>query len=683
MSSPLPKLSHPKYRPDIDGLRAIAVLSVVIFHAFPAWMKGGFIGVDVFFVISGFLISTIIFESLDKGTFSFAEFYSRRIKRIFPALLLVLISSYAFGWFVLLTDEYKQLGKHIAAGAGFIANFVFWNEAGYFDNSAETKPLLHLWSLGIEEQFYIAWPLLLWLAWKKNFNLLVLIIFIASISFYLNAKGIKQDLVAVFYSPQTRFWELLCGSLLAWLALYKKNCLRAIKLTIDGWLIKAAYRGKIEADGRTLCHVISFLGCTVLVFGFYRITKDMNFPGLWAIIPVLGAFLIILAGPTAWINQKILSNKLVVWFGLISFPLYLWHWPILSFARIIESAVPSPGIRIAAVGLSILLAWMTYKLVEGPIRFGKNSQFKVVTLIFLMVITGFVGYITYSKNGFAFRMKDREDFINYFENSYPNWSYFKKINLPMEWRSECAFFNGDKYREEGKLEGGVTNSKPVDKIDDSCFRTDSRFDKRVLIWGDSHAQSLSPGIVKYIPREWQVLQIASSGCAPNPNIDSPSRASQCDQSNYFAMKTIRNVVPDVVVIAQADGHSSKVVTEISSKLKAFGIKKILFLGPTPQWESDLPKIFARRLWITKPKRTFIGVKQDVFAKNDLLLRNFPADEISQFVDIIGLFCDSNGCLTYTDDDIKETMTTWDYGHLTPSASKYLAQHLLVKRIVGD
>ncbi len=216
MTTHVSHLSHPKYRPDIDGLRAVAVLSVVAFHAFPAWMKGGFIGVDVFFVISGFLITTIIFENLDRGTFSFAEFYARRIKRIFPALLLVLVASFAFGWFSLLADEYKQLGKHIAAGAGFVSNLVLWSELGYFDNSAETKPLLHLWSLGIEEQFYIAWPFFLWLAWKRNFSFLTLTILVAFLSFYLNFNGIKKDAVATFYSPQTRFWELLAGSILAW-----------------------------------------------------------------------------------------------------------------------------------------------------------------------------------------------------------------------------------------------------------------------------------------------------------------------------------------------------------------------------------------------------------------------------------------------------------------------------------
>jgi len=184
MTNPALHLSHPKYRPDIDGLRAIAVLSVVAFHAFPSWMKGGFIGVDVFFVISGFLISTIIFENLDKGTFSFSEFYARRIKRIYPALLIVLTASIVFGWFSLLADEYKQLGKHTMAATGFISNFVLWSEAGYFDNSAETKPLLHLWSLGIEEQFYFIWPLLCWFFWRMKFYRLALVVGFILASFF-------------------------------------------------------------------------------------------------------------------------------------------------------------------------------------------------------------------------------------------------------------------------------------------------------------------------------------------------------------------------------------------------------------------------------------------------------------------------------------------------------------------
>jgi peptidoglycan/LPS O-acetylase OafA/YrhL len=398
-----PHLFHPKYRPDIDGLRAVAVLAVVAFHAFPNWVRGGFIGVDVFFVISGYLISTIIFENLDKGTFSFTEFYSRRIRRIFPALLLVLIACFAFGWFALLADEYKQLGKHIAAGAGFISNFTLWNEAGYFDNSAETKPLLHLWSLGIEEQFYIVWPLFLWFAWKRKFNLLTITIVVTIASFILNIKGIKHDMVATFYSPQTRFWELLSGSLLAWVTLYKKDTFANVKLKIDLWLSLIVYSEKQEADGKTLSNVLSFVGLLLLVYGFWRINKELSFPGKWALVPVLGAVLIIAAGSKAWVNRIILSNKVAVWFGLISFPLYLWHWPILSFARIVESEVPSRNIRIAAVFLSIFLAWLTYKLVERPLRFGKHSKAKVAVLIVLMAIVGYVGYNNYSREGLMFR----------------------------------------------------------------------------------------------------------------------------------------------------------------------------------------------------------------------------------------------------------------------------------------
>lgn len=268
-----PHLSHPKYRPDVDGLRAIAVLAVVFFHAFPNVIKGGFIGVDVFFVISGYLISTIIFENLDRGSFSFSEFYARRIKRIFPALILVLVACFTFGWFVLLADEYKQLGKHIAAGAGFISNIVFWNEAGYFDNAAHTKPLLHLWSLGIEEQFYILWPLVLWFAWKRKFNLLTITILFAIASFALNVKGVKQDAVATFYSPQTRFWELLSGSLLAWTTLYKKDEFANITNKIDGYLAFMVHREKKEADGKILSNFLSFLGLLLLVYGFGGLIK--------------------------------------------------------------------------------------------------------------------------------------------------------------------------------------------------------------------------------------------------------------------------------------------------------------------------------------------------------------------------------------------------------------------------
>lgn len=413
-----PHLSHPKYRPDIDGLRAVAVLSVVTFHAFPEWMKGGFIGVDVFFVISGFLISTIIFENLERGTFTFSDFYARRIRRIFPALLVVLVACYGVGWFALLADEYKQLGKHIAAGAGFVANLVLWNEAGYFDNSAETKPLLHLWSLGVEEQFYIVWPLALWLAWRSKFNLLALTVLCALVSFSLSAMGIKQDPVATFYSPHTRLWELLSGSLLAWIAVYRREPSGNAGWQLEAWLGKASARGRPSSGGRALPDTLSICGSLLLAYGFWRIHKNLGFPGKWALVPVLGSALIVLAGPRAWINSRILSHRLAVGLGLISFPLYLWHWPLLTFARIVESEVPSREIRMAAVLSSIALGWLTFKFVERPIRTGRHGNVTAAVLLAGMAVAGYLGYDAYGRDGLKFRPAQTAVHTNRFDIPY-------------------------------------------------------------------------------------------------------------------------------------------------------------------------------------------------------------------------------------------------------------------------
>ena len=194
-------MTYPKYIPSIDGMRAIAVLSVILFHAFPKAIPGGFIGVDIFFVISGHLITNIIITQASAGVFSFKDFCARRVRRIFPALIIVLLSVYALGWFVMLADEFKQLGKHIAAGAGFVANWAYWLESGYFDELHELKPLLNLWSLGVEEQFYIFWPCIILLLVKMKVNLRGTLLFLISLSFFLNVFFIKDHQSAIFYLP--------------------------------------------------------------------------------------------------------------------------------------------------------------------------------------------------------------------------------------------------------------------------------------------------------------------------------------------------------------------------------------------------------------------------------------------------------------------------------------------------
>lgn len=388
-----------KYRPDIDGLRAIAVLAVVAFHTYPVHMSGGFIGVDVFFVISGYLISSIIFKHLDQGNFSFRDFYAKRIRRIFPALILVLISTFAFAMFALLANELKLLGKHTLAGAAFISNFALLQESGYFDASSETKPLLHLWSLSIEEQFYILWPLILWGIWKLKRNAISIAFVIVSLilaSFYLNTIQVSEDQTYTFYVPLTRFWELLSGCLLS------SILLRCDIQNTHAASNETSWEILLKENWPVIANIMSITGLSLLAFSLFKIHKGLAFPGYWALLPVMSAILIISAGPKTLLNKLLLANPVMIWFGRISFPLYLWHWPLVSFLWILESGKPTSPERIAAITLSILLAWLTYRFIEKPLRFNR-SQKTVPSLSFAMVLIGTTGMIAYQNEGFPNR----------------------------------------------------------------------------------------------------------------------------------------------------------------------------------------------------------------------------------------------------------------------------------------
>lgn len=386
---------NPKYRPDIDGLRAIAVMSVVFFHAFPFKLPGGFIGVDIFFVISGFLISSILLKNLKQDTFSIADFYERRIRRIFPALLIVLAATYSFGWLTLLADEYKQLGKEIAGGAGFVSNFILWSDSGYFDRKAELKPLLHLWSLGIEEQFYLIWPLLLWAAWKQKINLFLIITGITAASFAFNIFSVSEDAVATYYSPITRFWELLAGAALAYI-----DAIRTSSPAAQGGTptARALHRSSHWRNVQSKAGVLLIYAAAVLL------DKHRAFPGFWALLPVAGAVLIISAGQHAWVNRILLSNRIMVGIGLISYPLYLWHWPLLSYLRIMEGgAEASRELRFVAVCVAIMLAWLTYSVIEKPVRRTSLGGKLAPSLGISMLVVGGIGLATMLANGIESR----------------------------------------------------------------------------------------------------------------------------------------------------------------------------------------------------------------------------------------------------------------------------------------
>ncbi|MGC4062885.1 MAG: acyltransferase family protein [Aquabacterium sp.] len=652
MSPASAHLSHPKYRPDIDGLRAVAVLAVVAFHAFPDAIRGGFIGVDVFFVISGYLISTIIFDNLARGTFSFAEFYGRRVRRIFPALTLVLLACLVLGWHTLLVDEYGKLGKHVAGGAGFISNFVLWGESGYFDDVADTKPLLHLWSLGVEEQFYIVWPLLLWLARKKKATLLMATALLAAVSFTLNVKGVKADAVATFYAPQTRFWELLCGGLLAWLTLYGRV----------GATLKGAWS-----------HVASAAGLLILTYGFARISRTLSFPGKWALMPVFGAVLIIAAGSRAWVNRVILSNRVAVWFGLISFPLYLWHWPLLSFARIVEGGTPSVGIRAGAVALAIVLAWLTYAFIEHPMRSGVRNAMKTGALMAGMTVLGLVGFYAFHEHGLLFKGALGRDYL-----ALTNYDYFSGKSQEAFWEGGCFNLHEDASMfQRNRCESQAFQGRP-----------------KVFLVGDSHSAYLSQYLRPYLEgMQDNLFQYSTAYCTPFSLMDKRAR---CRGINAYMLQRIAQEHPDFVILSAhymswADGPDygesasyEAFLREQTLRLRQMGVKQVLILGQMPIWEDKLPHVLLKHFVDKRrpiPPRTREGVVPAALAWDDKLAQvDWPQGV--HYLSMRQLLCNEAGCLTLIGPDIQTDLVVFDSGHLSKSGARFITERLLAPFLAG-
>jgi peptidoglycan/LPS O-acetylase OafA/YrhL len=338
------------YRSDIDGLRAIAVLAVVLYHFFPAQLPGGYVGVDVFFVISGYLITQIILGKLVTQQWSIVDFYVRRIRRILPAVTVMLVVTIGMGWLFFAGAEWQQLGQHVAAGVGFFANILLYTDVNYFNADITYKPLLHLWSLGVEEQFYIGWPIALAIAYRQRHNIGYLMVGIVLLSFLSNIMLVARDPDAAFYLPFTRMWELAIGGLLA---------LRA--LTPHTTLTHAQR------------HTLSVSGLVAIIASCWLFDNTIFFPGYWALIPVLGTTALIAAGPQGFVNAHLFSRKLLVQIGLISFPLYLWHWPVLRFGSLFIETITLPQ-AVLLIALSVGLAIVSYLAVEKPLRHGRWSH---------------------------------------------------------------------------------------------------------------------------------------------------------------------------------------------------------------------------------------------------------------------------------------------------------------------
>ena len=640
-------LAHPKYRADIDGLRAVAVLAVVCFHAFPNVLKGGFVGVDIFFIISGFLISTILLISLKKGAFSFKEFYLRRILRIFPALIVVLSACYIIGWLVLLPTEFQQLGKHIVGGAGFASNLLFWQEVGYFDNLAETKPLLHLWSLGVEEQYYIVWPCLLLLAWKQRMNVLKMAAFFIAVSFFVNMYTVHTDAAQAFYSPISRFWELLLGGSLAYLKLHQIHVEQRVRNGINRLLSKFTSHSLPKLNSSILRNSLSILGAFLIISAVIFVDKNKFFPGWWALLPSLGAYLIISVGPRAVFNRLVLSSRPMVWVGLISYPLYLWHWPLLSFARIVDSEVPRRNIRIGAVILSVVLAWITYRLVERPIRFGKHSRTKTAVLVVLMSIVGIVGYGTYAMDGLEFR------FPKIIQELTQKHDYTK------DYVKGTCFLNPDQ------------DYKAFEK----CEREFSSGRQTIVLWGDSHASHLYPGYKARFGDKFNVLPRTASTCPPILDIEIGGQYVHCKEINSRTFALIKEMHPDRVVLeADWTNYNLSKLGETVARLKELEIRSIDLVGPVPRWDEEgLPKLLYRyynkSLRHEIPYRMSFGL-DPLFFQVDEELREKVLSMGINYISPKEILCDANGCITRLG-ETSNTLISFDRGHLTKAGSEFL------------
>lgn len=497
------------YRPDIDGLRAIAVLSVISFHAFPTWLEGGFVGVDVFFVISGYLISRIILTSLHTGQFSILGFYQRRVLRIVPALTVVLIAVFAVGIALLLPSDLRDLGAHTLGGAGFFSNLLLWRETGYFDTSSSAKPLLHLWSLGVEEQFYLLWPVLLWTAYKRRGGVVALLAAVGLGSFVLSVMTLESNPAAAFYSPAARFWELLAGAALAQSS-SKSNAGR-----IQRW------QRIVSAD------MLSTLGGLTLALSIFFTSELHGFPGWWAIPPVVAAFLLIAAGPVAWLNRMVLSQPLLVWIGRISFPLYLWHWPLLAFPHILGGASASMTTRVAAVAASFVLAWLTFAFIERPVRSARRlSQPRLAGFLLApLILAGMGGFLALQTEGLGQR-----PWIQY-------WARFDKSIAMSPQAKDCFDLPSAHTAETWMCTWG--KSGPV-----STF-----------VIGDSHALSVLPALEALSTENRERIAFAgASGCPHLLGIQSvrdKEGAVDCLLLNERAFDyVVKNGIPAVFLFAR-------------------------------------------------------------------------------------------------------------------------------------
>ncbi len=529
-----------KYRPDIDGLRALAILPVVLFHAKISGFNGGFIGVSMFFVVSGYLITSLIKRDIDAGQFSFLEFWERRARRILPPLFVVMLVTLIVGWIYALPGDFESLGGSALAQSFFISNIYFWQQAGYFDAASETKALLHTWSLSVEEQFYLLFPAFLYLVSKHGRIFRVRsIVTLLFLSLVASAWFVTPYPAATFFLLPTRAWELLLG---AWIACLQPN-------------------ERISIRAR---EIISWLALITFVIVVFVYDNDMKFPGLSALIPC-GITAILIWVNTGYLTRvgKILSNRILVGIGLVSYSWYLWHWPILVFADYTATDKLSITTKFFLILLSLVLAILSWKFVETPVR--KRKIFITRAGITRAAIaTGTIiaisGGVIYHTDGFPDRMSP------------------EVIQMAME---AAAAPKEDKCVE---MTSAMVNN------DDLCKINSEGRTPELLVWGDSHAYALKP-LIESMSEEYSVPTwfASAKGCIAIIGLGTQVD-KDCYDFNYAMLEIVKRYhIKNVLLVSrwskyvrsyEKDGKWTTLISDSET---------------TPSSNDDLERIFSRNL----------------------------------------------------------------------------------------
>ncbi|WP_368655537.1 acyltransferase family protein [Castellaniella ginsengisoli] len=613
-----------KYRPEIDGLRAIAVLSVILFHAGVPGLSGGFVGVDVFFVISGYLITGILLRELNAGTFSLVTFYERRARRILPALFLVLLVCIPFGWLLMDPYAFWRLGQGLMAVTVFVSNILFWRTTDYFAATLE-NPLLHTWSLGVEEQFYIFFPLFLWLVWRYARAWLWLsILSVAVASLAISQWGVQTGrLVAAFYLIPSRAFELLLGALVA----------------------LAAFRGRIPNLSVWFAESLAWIGLGAVVWAVVMFSGGTPFPGWHALVPSLGTALILAFVRTDGVLGRVLSWRVMVGLGLISYSAYLWHQPVFAFVHIAGWS-PGLGASLGLVVVSLLLAWVSWRYVERPFRdrawISRSAMFQWSGALSVSMLG--VGACLIATQGVSSR---------YTAEEMAWWRY---------------------------ADIGLQSSYVVERFDAHAGAFAPGAERKILILGDSHAQDFvnmvyEAGVWKdvqirtiYIPTICQmsyveedvsenIAPINRPACARNPTIRS-------------SMPQIREA--DIIVMVSSwQSWSAELMPKTISNMNLRSGQHLFVVGPKSFGEVDIRRLLA----LGKDSRAALRnkINSEVFRANAILKRGLPAEV---FVDQIEIICGPDGrCPQVTEHD---GLISYDGGHLTQEGAEYIGKRIFAE-----